>query len=76
MLTTFSNPIQVITVQENTKIGTSVFTASVVSDASTDKGVVYSAIFGSALPYFELNEDTGVLKTAAALDREKHGMYN
>lgn len=72
---TFSNPIQVITVQENTKIGTSVFTASVVSDASTDKGVVYSAIFGSALPYFELNEDTGVLKTAAALDREKHGMY-
>lgn len=72
---TFSNPIQVITVQENTKIGTSVFTASVVSDASTDKGVVYSAIFGSALPYFELNEDTGVLKTAAELDREKHGMY-
>lgn len=73
---TFSDPIQAITVQENSDIGKSVLKASVNSDASTSKGVVYSAIIGSALPYFELDETTGVLKTAAALDREKHAVYD
>ena len=73
---TFSVPVEAITVKENTEIGKSVFQASVNSDASTKKGVVYSAIFGSGLPYFDLDEATGVLKTAAPLDREKHAVYD
>ncbi|XP_068670922.1 protocadherin-like protein [Montipora foliosa] len=72
----FSNPIQEINVNENTAIGTSVFQAAVVSDSSISKGVVYSAISGSALPYFEVDEATGVMKTASPLDRERHGVYD
>ena len=71
----FSNPIQVIKVAENVEVGKSVFQASVSSDSSTSKGVVYSAIFGSGLPYFEVDEATGVMKTAAPLDRETHAVY-
>ena len=70
----FSNPVQAITVAENTEVGKSVFRASANSGSSS--GVVYSAIFGSAMPYFELDEKTGVLKTAAPLDREKHAEYD
>ena len=66
----FSDPIQVIRVAENVEVGKSVFQASVISDSSTSKGVVYSAIFGSGLPYFEVDEATGVIKTAAPLNRE------
>jgi len=73
---TFSNPIQAITVAENTAVGKSVFRASANSGSSSSKGVVYSAIFGSAMPYFELDEKTGVLKTAAPLDRETHSEYD
>ena len=73
---TFSNPVQAISVKENTEVGKSVFQASVNSDSSSSKGVVYSAIFGSAVPYFKLDEATGVLKTAAPLDREKHAVYD
>lgn len=72
----FSDPVQAITVAENTEVGKSVFRASANSDSSTSKGVVYSAIFGSAMPYFELDDSTGVLKTAAPLDREKHAEYD
>ncbi|XP_078377713.1 protocadherin-like protein [Oculina patagonica] len=73
---TFSDPVQAISVKENTEIGKSVFRASVISDSSSSKGIVYSAIFGSAMPYFKLDEATGVLKTAAPLDREKHEEYD
>jgi len=72
----FSDPIQVLKVAENVEVGKSVFLASVISDSSTSKGVVYSAIFGSGLPYFELDEATGVMKTAAPLDRETHAVYD
>ena len=72
----FSDPIQVLKVAENVEVGKSVFLASVISDSSTSKGVVYSAIFGSGLPYFELDETTGVMKTAAPLDRETHAVYD
>lgn len=72
----FSNPVQAITVAENTELGKSVFQASANPGSSSSKGIVYSAIFGSAMPYFELDEKTGVLKTAAPLDREKHAEYD
>ena len=72
----FSDPIQVIKVAENVEVGKSVFQVSVISDSSTSKGVVYSAIFGSGLPYFEVDEATGVIKTAAPLDRETHAVYD
>ena len=72
----FSDPIQVIRVAENTEVGKSVFQASVISDSSTSKGVVYSAISGSGLPYFEIDEATGVIKTASPLDRETHAVYD
>ena len=72
----FSDPIQVIRVAENSEVGKSVFQASVMSDSSTSKGVVYSAISGSGLPYFEVNEATGLMKTASPLDRETHAVYD
>ena len=72
----FSDPIQVIGVAENSEVGKSVFQASVTSDSSTSKGVVYSAISGSGLPYFEVDEATGVMKTASPLDRETHAVYD
>ena len=72
----FSDPIQVLRVAENTEVGKSVFQASVMSDSSTSKGVVYSAISGSGLPYFEIDEATGVMKTASPLDRETHAVYD
>ena len=72
----FSDPLQIIQVTENLEVGKSVFQASVISDSSTSKGVVYSAIFGSGLPYFEVDEATGVMKTAAPLDRETHAAYD
>ena len=70
----FSNPVQAITVAENSEVGKSIFQASANSGSSSS--VVYSAIFGSAMPYFELDEKTGVLKTAAPLDRETHSEYD
>lgn len=70
----FSNPVQAITVAENTAVGKSIFQASANSGSSSS--VVYSAILGSAMPYFELDEKTGVLKTAAPLDRETHSEYD
>ena len=72
----FSDPIQVIRVAENSEVGKSVFQASVTSDSSTSKGVVYSAISGSGLPYFEVDEATGVMKTVSPLDRETHAVYD
>ena len=72
----FTDPIQEIKVAENTAVGTSVFQAVVKSDASTSKGVVYSAISGSGLPYFEVDEATGVMKIASPLDRETHAVYD
>ena len=72
----FSDPIQVIKVAENLAVGTSVFQASVTSDSSAGKGVVYSAISGSGLPYFEVDETTGVMKIASPLDRETHAVYD
>ena len=45
-------------------------------DTGNDGKVVYSAIKGSGLPYFEVEQATGIVRTVAPLDRERTTVYD
>ena len=73
----FEPAIKEIDVSEDKAVGTSVFRASASDkDAGSDGKLVYSAISGSALGYFSVVEDTGEVKVAKALDRERQVSYD
>ena len=73
----FNNHIQVLDVEENVDIGHTIFQPSLSnSDSKRNKDVVYFAMFGSGLPFFQVDESTGLVKTAALIDREKQSFYD
>lgn len=63
-------------VKENEPIGTKVVQVSASDqDSGLDGEVVYSAVKGSGLRFFEVEQNTGIVKTAAPLDREGTAFY-
>ena len=73
----FENPIRKISVAEDTAVGTSVLRASASDqDEGSDAEIVYSAVAGTGLGYFSVDEDSGEVKVAAALDRERSSSYD
>ena len=61
---------------EKDDIGGKSFLVLSNSDSKPNKEVVYFAMFGSGLPFFQVDEGTGLVKTAALIDREKQWFYD